>query len=317
MANGQPAPDAIRPRGEALVAGTDDGTPDITAGFYPRITPRGWLATSAGESPGATLGGLAASTKELLGLARVRLAQGRDGVRQQTISPSSPWEDSEEARMATSISFFVDPACPWVWVTSRWITEVAPQRDLTIRWRSFSPEIRDGGVRLAPVIPEHLRQVALERRRIGAVASRAFEWLRSEVGEPAVGRFYTELGYRLNDPERPGSPPMPGIIAASLKAADLGQAAEAAASDPIWQRRGAGSTEEAMALVGRDAMTPVIALETGPPAALSGPIVSPASAGADAVRLWDAFAVLLQSPAFFEARRARSLPRFPRPVESR
>jgi hypothetical protein len=88
-------------------------------------------------------------------------------------------------------------------------------------------------VRLAPAIPEHLRQVALERRRIGAVASRVFEWLRSEVGEQAIGCFDTELGYRLNDPERPGSPPMPGVIGASLKAADLDQAAEAAASDPI------------------------------------------------------------------------------------
>jgi hypothetical protein len=172
-------------------------------------------------------------------------------------------------------------------------------------------------VRLAPAIPEHLRQVALERRRIGAVASRVFEWLRSEVGEPAVGRFYTELGYRLNDPARPGSPPVPRVIRASLTAAGLEQAAEAAASDPIWQRHVAGSTQEAMALVGQDAVSPVIALETGPPAALSGPVVSPAPSGADALRLWDAFAALLESPAFFEARRARSLPRFPQPVESR
>jgi uncharacterized protein (TIGR03083 family) len=63
--------------GTALIAGTDDGTLDITAGFDPRITPRTWLAASAGESPGATLGRLEASTKELLGLARDRLAQGR------------------------------------------------------------------------------------------------------------------------------------------------------------------------------------------------------------------------------------------------
>jgi hypothetical protein len=173
--------------------------------------------------------------------------------------------------MATSISVFVDPACPWAWITSRWITGVACQRDLTIRWRSFSPEVRDGGVCLPPAIPEHLRQVALERRRIGAMASRVFEWLRSEIGEQAVGRFYTELGYRLNDPERPGCPPMPGIIGASLKAADLGEAAEAAAPDPIWQRRVARSTEEALAMVGRHAMTPVIAAETDPPAALSAP----------------------------------------------
>lgn len=214
--------------------------------------------------------------------------------------------------MATSISVFVDPACPWAWITSRWITEVAPQRDLTIRWRSFSPEVRDGGVRLAPAIPEHLRHAALERRGIAVVALRVFEWLRNEVGEWAVERFYTQLGYRLNDPDRPGGSPMPGIIAAALKAAGLDEDAETAASDPIWQRQVVRSTEEAMAIVGRDAMTPVIAVENDPPTALSGPIVSPVPAGADAVRLWDAFAVLLETRSFLEARRARSLPRFPR-----
>jgi hypothetical protein len=88
--------------------------------------------------------------------------------------------------MATSISVFVDPACPWAWSISR--------------------------------------------------------WLRNEVGERAVGRFYTGLGYRLSDPERPGSTPMAGIIRASLKAADLHEAAETAASDPIWQRHVVRST---------------------------------------------------------------------------
>ena len=146
------------------------------------------------------------------------------------------------------------------------------------------------------------------------MALRVFEWLRNQVGEQAVERFYTQLGYRLNDPDRPGSSPMPGIIGAALTAAGLDEGAETAASDPIWQHQVVQSTEEAMALVGRDAMTPVIAVETDPPTALSGPIVSPAPAGADALRLWDAFAVLLQSPAFLEARRARPLPQFPQPV---
>src|SRR5712692_2219711 len=59
----------------AIAAGTDDRTLDITAGFDPRITPRGWLTASAGESPGATLGRLVATTDELLTLARDRLAQ--------------------------------------------------------------------------------------------------------------------------------------------------------------------------------------------------------------------------------------------------
>jgi uncharacterized protein (TIGR03083 family) len=61
----------------AAAADPDDRTTDITVGFDPRITPRRWLAASAGESPGATLGRLGATTEELLVLARDRLAQGR------------------------------------------------------------------------------------------------------------------------------------------------------------------------------------------------------------------------------------------------
>jgi uncharacterized protein (TIGR03083 family) len=53
-----------------------DRTLDLSAGFDPRITPRGWPAISATESPGATLTRLLASTDELLAVARDRLARG-------------------------------------------------------------------------------------------------------------------------------------------------------------------------------------------------------------------------------------------------
>ena len=58
-------------------AGPDDRTLDITAGFDPRTTPRGWLTASASESPGATLTRFMATTEELLALLRARLAQNR------------------------------------------------------------------------------------------------------------------------------------------------------------------------------------------------------------------------------------------------
>jgi uncharacterized protein (TIGR03083 family) len=61
----------------AAGAGPDDRTLDITAGFDPRITPRGWLTASADESPDATLGRFVATTEELLALLRARLAQNR------------------------------------------------------------------------------------------------------------------------------------------------------------------------------------------------------------------------------------------------
>ncbi len=59
----------------AAGAGPDDRTLDMAAGFDPRITPRGWLTASAGESPDATLTRFVATTDEMLALLRTRQAQ--------------------------------------------------------------------------------------------------------------------------------------------------------------------------------------------------------------------------------------------------
>ena len=60
-----------------IAAGPDDRALGQAERFDPRTTPRRWLAASAGESPGATLGRFVATTGELLALARDRLARGR------------------------------------------------------------------------------------------------------------------------------------------------------------------------------------------------------------------------------------------------
>ncbi|MEX0768230.1 MAG: DsbA family protein, partial [Microthrixaceae bacterium] len=36
------------------------------------------------------------------------------------------------------IEFFFDPMCPWAWITSRFVVEVAEQRDLSVDWRFIS-----------------------------------------------------------------------------------------------------------------------------------------------------------------------------------
>jgi predicted DsbA family dithiol-disulfide isomerase len=46
--------------------------------------------------------------------------------------------------MSMLVNFFVDPACLWSWLTSRWLVEVAPQRDLDLQWRTYSLLLRDG-----------------------------------------------------------------------------------------------------------------------------------------------------------------------------
>ena len=60
---------------KAAAIGPGDSTLDVTAGYDPRITPGQWLTATAGESPEVTLARLVATTEELLGLARGRLAR--------------------------------------------------------------------------------------------------------------------------------------------------------------------------------------------------------------------------------------------------
>jgi len=75
--------------GNAIAVGTDDHALDLTAGFDPRITPRGWPAASASQSPGASFSRFLATTEELLALLRGRLARG---VRFDVCLPYGPMD---------------------------------------------------------------------------------------------------------------------------------------------------------------------------------------------------------------------------------
>ena len=39
------------------------------------------------------------------------------------------------------VDFFWDPVCPWAWITSRWVEEVAGQRTLDVDWRFIALRI--------------------------------------------------------------------------------------------------------------------------------------------------------------------------------
>ena len=72
------------------------------------------------------------------------------------------------------------------------------------------------------------------------------------------------------------------------------------------------STDEALAMVGADAETPIVVLADSGPIGVSGPMLSWVPTGDAALRLWDAMRTLAEEPAFGEVRRRRQWPiRFP------
>jgi predicted DsbA family dithiol-disulfide isomerase len=212
----------------------------------------------------------------------------------------------------TGVAVFVDPSCPWAWITSRWVKDVALERDLVVTWRSYCLEIRDDyGV--APTVAAQYREMALAGHALSHRMLRIFEAARARSGEDAVDALYTEWGRRffLADDRPQGDALLADCVAACGLDADLVEAAGADKWDgPIME-----AMEVAYAFGGPKTQTPTIVIDGDPPHGFKGPVMAPAPTGAAALRLWDAIEVLSQEPGFFEITRPRSNPPRPTPLD--
>src|SRR5690349_18120989 len=199
----------------------------------------------------------------------------------------------------TNVEFYVDPSCPWAWITSRWVKEVAPWRDLTIAWRSYCLEIRDDyGV--AATVPEQFRERALAGHAISHRMLRIFEAARARSGESAVDALFTAWGRRLFVR---GHAHDDALLAACIQASDLDPDLVGAADDEKWDAPIVEAMEVAYAFGGPKTQTPTIVVRTDPPHGFKGPVMAPAPTGDAALRLWDAILVLSEEPGFFEITR--------------
>jgi len=201
----------------------------------------------------------------------------------------------------TDVEVFIDPGCPWAWITSRWLLEVAPHRGLSLFWRSYCLEIRDDyGV--AATVPEEYRQAALEGHAVAHRMLRIFEAARADVGEEAVDRLYAQWGRLRFSPD---CPPLGRLPADCVSAAGFDAALSAAADDEKWDTPILESMEIAYAFGGPKTQTPTIVVRANPSHGFKGPVMAPAPIGDDALRLWDAIQVLSEHEGFFEITRPR------------
>ncbi len=204
----------------------------------------------------------------------------------------------------TDVEVFVDPSCPWAWITSRWAKEVALARDLTLTWRSYCLEIRDD-YDVAATVPARMRDVALAAHAISHRMLRIFEAVRAESGEAAVDALYTAWG-RLYFDGAPGGGD--ALLTECLASSGLDAGLVGAADEAKWDTPIAESMEVAYAFGGPKTQTPTIVVRAAPPYGFKGPVMAPAPTGEAAVHLWDAITVLALEPGFFEITRPRVNP---------
>ena len=193
-----------------------------------------------------------------------------------------------------AVDFWFDPSCPWAWMTSRWVGEVAPQRDLDVRWHIMSlavlNEDRDD-------LDAHYREFLPRAKKYALLVAAVAQ----EEGQAAVKPLYDALGGRIHLGARTDAD---AVIAESL--AELGLPADLAerAQSGAYEQALRASHAEGIGLVGQDVGTPIIRVNGH---AFFGPVVSPAPTGQDALDLWDGIVLASSYEGFFELKRSRTV----------
>ncbi len=193
----------------------------------------------------------------------------------------------------TTVDFWFDPSCPWAWMTSRWLDEVATLRNLEVSWHVMSLAVLNED---ATDLPE----------RYGEFLPRALRYTRlvaalTELhGQSAVKPLYDALGTRIHSDDRMD---VDTIIAESLDEAGLPASLAAFADSDEHDPQMRASHFDGIERVGQDVGTPVIAVGGY---AFFGPVISPAPKGEQAAALWDGVVALASYDGFFEIKRSRT-----------
>ena len=191
------------------------------------------------------------------------------------------------------VDFWFDPVCPWAWMTSRWVDDVAAQRGFEPRWHVMSLAILNEGRDLPEKYVELMRHAKRLSRFVNGVAQvNGDQWLKP---------LYDGLGTRIHPGQRND---YDEIIREVLSELQLDESLAALADSDAYDESLTQSHRSGIDLVGEDVGTPIIAVDG---VAFFGPVISPAPRGQAALDLWDGVVAVAAYPGFFEIKRTRTV----------
>jgi 2-hydroxychromene-2-carboxylate isomerase len=192
----------------------------------------------------------------------------------------------------TVVDFWFDPACPWAWITSRWLLEAEKVRPLEPRWHVMSLAVLNED---KEDLPEKYREGLAKAWGPVRVCAAA----EAKYGPEVLGPLYTAIGTRFHNEQLPRERE---TIEAALAEAGLPAELADAMDSTEYDEAVRASHSEGIERVGYEVGTPIITVEG---TSIFGPVVSPIPRGEDAGKLWDGVRLIAQTDGFFELKRSR------------
>ena len=197
-----------------------------------------------------------------------------------------------EQQQPTPVDFWFDPQCPWAWITSRWLLEVAKLRPVQPRWHVMSlAMLNEGKEDLSDRYREFIAR-AWGPVRVCIAAEQA-------SGPEVLGPLYTAIGTRFHNDKAERDR---ATIESALAEVGLPTALADAMDSTEYDEALRASHRDGMDRVGDDVGTPVISVNG---TSIFGPVVSPIPRGEAAARLWDGVMLVTSTDGFFELKRSR------------
>lgn len=192
----------------------------------------------------------------------------------------------------TPVDFWFDPMCPWAWLSSRWLLEVAKVRPIQPSFHVMSLAYLNQDKEDITDDYRNFLKDAWGPVRVAIAAERA-------EGEQVLLPLYTALGNRIH---LEGRSVDRALVEEALDEVGLPTSLADAMDSTEYDDALKKSHHAGMDQVGYDVGTPVISVEG---VAFFGPVVTPHPKGEAAGTLWDGVLLVAGTPGFYELKRSR------------